>query len=285
MLYYNLSVNLSLRDDMPAPAHIPWLVKTGTVITTVDGLDAEVWELHHVNDPAVLSAWATHFRQHYCRDDMLPSLTEGTGLSKADFLTNIKFPDAKAAPGPSTRAGDFGEILVADFVEFVLGYWCPREGRYENRDNRNVPSNGCDILGFKFVGAEVGSANDELFLLESKARFTPTKSNRLQDAIEGSVKDLTREAMSLNAIKQRLLQSNHADALKVQRFQNEGDRPFKRTSGAVAVLEDSVFNAMALDESDGSAHPNIENLRLIVIKGTSMMDLVTALYARAANEA
>src|SRR3546814_8878008 len=44
-----------------------------------------------------------------------------------------------AAPGPSTRAGDFGEILVADFIEYVLGYWCPRQGRFEDRENRNVP--------------------------------------------------------------------------------------------------------------------------------------------------
>lgn len=270
---------------MSIPAHVPWLTNTGTVIKTKDGLNAEVWELHHTSDHTILSAWAAHFRQHYCRDGILPALVEGTGLSNADYLTSIKFPDAKVPPGPGTRSGDFAEILVADFVEYVLGYWCPREGRYENRDNRNVPSNGCDILGFKFAEAQAGSINDELFLLESKASFTATKENRLQDAIDGSIKDLTREAMSLNAIKQRLLQTNHDAALRVQRFQNEGDRPFKRISGAVAVLDDAVFKDMALNEANGSAHPNLPNLRLIIIKGTSMMDLVTALYARAANEA
>ena len=270
---------------MPAPSHIAWLQNTGQTIQTADGLTAEVWELHHTDDEAILSAWAKHFREHYCRDVDLPDLVSGTGLSNAQFLTTIKFPDVATAPGPSTRAGDFGEILVADFVEYVLGYWCPREGRYENRDNRNVPSNGCDILGFKFVGAHVGSSDDELFLLESKAGFTPTTTNRLQQAIDGSIKDLTREAMSLNAIKQRLLKTSRDDALKVERFQNEGDRPFKRISGAVAVLEDSVFDSLPLDEANASQHPNTQNLRLIVIKGTSMMDLVTALYARAADEA
>lgn len=270
---------------MPAPAHVGWLVNTGNVVETADGLQAEIWELHHVNDEAILSAWARHFREHYSRDIDLPDLVSGTGLSNADFLTTMKFPDAKTAPGPSTRAGDFGEILVADFVEFVLGYWCPREGRYENRDNRNVPSNGCDILGFKFAGAQIGTVNDELFLLESKAGFRPTNKNRLQQAIDGSIKDLTREAMSLNAIKQRLLKSSRDDALKVERFQNEGDRPFRRISGAVAVLDDEVFETMPLAEADGSKHPNAANLRLIVIKGTSMMDLVNALYKRAADEA
>ena len=55
------------------------------------------------------SAWATHYRQHYCRDEDLPDLVADMGLN-AEFLTNIKFPDATLAPGPSTRAGDFGEI-------------------------------------------------------------------------------------------------------------------------------------------------------------------------------
>jgi len=42
---------------------------------------------------------------------------------------------------------------------------------------------------------------------------------------------------------------------------------------------------MALVEADASQHPNGDNLRLIIITGTSMMDLVHALYLRAANEA
>ena len=269
---------------MAAPDHIAWLEDTGEVIETADGREVAVWVLQHANDAAILSAWATHYRQHYCRDEDLPDLVADTGLSNACFLTKFKFPDAKAPPGPSTRAGDFGEILVADFIEYVLGYWCPRQGRFEDRENRNVPSNGTDVIGFKIAGDDP-SPDDELLVIESKAGFRSTTRNRLQDAIDDSSKDLVREAMSLSAIKQRLLKINRDDALKIGRFQNENDRPFKRTNTAVAVLDDEIFNDMALDEADASKHPNGENLRLIVIKGTSMMDLVHALYARAANEA
>ena len=269
---------------MAAPDHVAWLEDTGEVIETADGREAEIWALQHADDPAILSAWATHYRQHYCRDEDLPDLVADTGLSNADFLANIKFPDPVAAPGPSTRAGDFGEILVADFIEFVLGYWCPRQGRFEDRENRNVPSNGTDVIGFSFAGDQP-NPDDELLVIESKAGFRPTTKNRLQQAINDLGKDLVREAMSLSAIKQRLLRINRDDALKVGRFQNQGDKPFKRTNAAVAVLDDKIFNDMALNESDASKHPNSDNLRLIIIRGTSMMDLVHALYARAANEA
>lgn len=267
-----------------APDHVAWLEGTGEVIETLDGREAEIWVLQHADDPAILSSWATHYRQHYCRDEDLPDLVADMGLSNADFLTTIKFPDAFSAPGPSTRAGDFGEILVADFIEYVLGYWCPRQGRFEDRENRNVPSNGTDVIGFSFAGDEA-SPDDELLVIESKAGFRPTTKNRLQQAINDSGKDLVREAMSLSAIKQRLLKINRGDALKIGRFQNQGDRPFRRTNAAVAVLDNEVFDAMSLDESDASGHPNGDHLRLIIIRGTSMMDLVHALYARAANEA
>lgn len=261
-----------------------WLEDAGEVIETADGREAEIWIFKHWDNSAILSAWATHFRQHYCRDADLPDLVMDTGLSNSDFLTRIKFPDAAKAPGPSTRAGDFGEILVADFIEYVLGYWCPRHGRYEERENRNVPSNGTDVIGFMFAGEEP-SPKDELLVIEAKAGFRPTKDNRLQQAIDDSGKDLVREAMSLSTIKQRLLKINREEALKVGRFQNAGDRPFKRTNAAVAILDNDIFKEMALDEADASEHPNGENLRLIIITGTSMMDLVHALYLRAANEA
>ena len=269
---------------MAAPDHAAWLKDSGEVIKTADDRQAEIWVLQHADDAAILSAWATHYRQHYCRDEDLRDLVEDTGLSKADFLTNIKFPDAVAAPGPSTRAGDFGEILVADYIEYVLGYWCPRHGRFEDRENRNVPSNGTDVIGFNFAGDEP-SPDDELLVIESKAGFRPTTKNRLQQAINDSSKDLVREAMSLSAIKQRLLKTNRDDALKVGRFLNQGDKPFKRINAAVAVLDDDVFNDMALNESDASDHPNGDNLRLIIIRGMSMMDLVHALYVRATDEA
>ncbi|MER9281111.1 hypothetical protein [Mesorhizobium sp. M0522] len=96
---------------------------------------------------------------------------------------------------------------------------------------------------------------------------------------------MTREAMSLNAIKQRLLRNDRAAAKRVQRFQNHNDRPFRRVNAAGAVLDQKVFDSVDFTTTLAKHHPNIKNLRLLIIRGTSMMDLVRTLYDRAANEA
>ena len=267
------------------PPHIGWLNDTGQHIKTVDGRYVELWTLDHLDDPAVLTPWAKHFREHYCWDKDLEEEVKGTALTKAEFLQNMKFPSAKTQPGPGTRSGDFGEILIADFMEYVAGCWCPRHTRYQGRDNPNVPTSGSDVLAFKFANSTGQSPNDELHVVEVKASLRPTSKNRLQNAIDDSVKDMMREAVSLAALKQRLRRVDLAQAERVERFQDEADRPFKRVSTAATVLDADVLATMDLGAADAGKHPNAAALRLIVVSGPSMMDLVTALYERAANEA
>lgn len=268
------------------PPHVSWLYDTGDRQITACGSEIKIWALAPKEDEAVLSAWARHFRQHYISDEDLPGMVDGTGLSNGEYLRNILFPDASQAPGPSVRSGDFGEIVVADYVEYLLGYWIPRMLRYQDRWNRNDSTKGCDIIGFKFATDARHHSDDELFILEAKSGMTKTGANRLQDAITGSIKDHLREAMTLNAMKQRMLVRGQEDqAAKVKRFQNEAARPFRRIIGAAAILDDEVFAATDLTTADASAHPNAGNLRFIVIRGPSLMRLVHALYERAADEA
>lgn len=116
--------------------------------------------------------------------------------------------------------------------------------------------------------------------------MTESEKNRLQDAIDDSIKDAYREAMSLNAIKQRFkVRGEQNNLKKVQRSQNRTAVPFKKISGAAAILDDSVFASTVLTTVDASNHPNKGMLRLIVIRGPSLMKLVHALYERAANAA
>lgn len=267
------------------PHHLALLRDTGGRVPIVSGHNVELWALDPTEDMGILSAWARHFRQQYIDDADLLQMVQGTGMSHADYVRDVLFPDAKVAPGPSVRSGDFAEILVADYLEFVLGYWCPRD-RYKGRFNRNDSTKGADIIGFRFAHDGQDHPNDELFVVEAKAGMSPTASNRLQDAVADSFKDAMREAMTLNALKQRMLDKGEmAYVSRVQRFQNESDRPFQRYNGAAAVLDSKVLAATDLAAADGSAHGNAARLRLIVIHGEALMTLVHAIYDRAASEA
>lgn len=269
---------------MAPPPHVAWLADTGKRIKTLESAKVEIWELRHVEDAAVLSSWAKHFRNHYCTDEILDGLLQGTGLTRAQFLNQRKFPSMQA-PGPSIRAGDFAEILVSDFIEFTQGYWCPRE-RFSIKWIPNESTKGSDVIGFKFALKKKFSLKDEMFILEAKANMTGSNENRLQVAVNDSAKDPLRHAFSLSALKQRYLErGNNADADAIQRFQNPTDNPFKLRSGAVLVCSEDAFDPDIIKTTVCEAHPNRSNLTLIIVKGDALMALVHALYERAANEA
>ena len=266
--------------------HIKWLVDTGKRLKTADGKDIEVWEFQHQGDDDVLSAWAKHFRNHYCFDSEIDYWRRGYKCSRSEYLNSIKFPDYKAAPGPSIRAGDFGEVLVADFLEYLHGYWVPRT-RYGDKTIRNESTKGSDIIGFKFLEDGKVSSKDKLAIFEAKTQFSGQKPTaRLQNAVDGSAKDTARKAESLNAIKQRLHGRNELDSAgKIERFQNEVDHPYTEVYGAVALFENPLFDSDLTSLADASSHPHSGDLALVVIKGDQMMALVHELYRRAADEA
>jgi hypothetical protein len=135
---------------MTPPSHITWLKDSGKTLTTADGQQIQVVEFGHTGDSAILSAWAKHFRGHYCLDKALDEAREGTGLSRKQYLEQLVFPGKVAAPGPSTRAGDFAEILVADYFEYVQGWRVPRT-RYRLKAIPNESTKGTDVLAFRLM--------------------------------------------------------------------------------------------------------------------------------------
>lgn len=265
--------------------HIAWLKDTGERLTTVDGKSIEVWEFHHKNDDIILSAWAKHFRNHYCYDNEIDALRAGTGLSRSEYLCKYIFPDVAKTPGPSIRAGDFGEILVADYLRYLLKYWVPRF-RYDEKAIRNESTHGVDILGFKFV-SEKASPDDILACFEVKTKLTGSPENKLQNAVVDSIKDFCiRNGESLNALKRRLIRSKENKKAKaIERFQNKADHPYRELSGAIAIFSNNSFESKTIASTDTSTHPNSNSLNLLVIKGNDLMSLVHNLYRIAADEA
>ena len=143
---------------------------------------------------------------------------------------------------------------------------------------------GSDIIGLRFFDKNE-TEKDTIAVIESKASFK-SKRNGLQEAINHSVKDEKRLAESLNAMKQRYIETNNIEnAKKVERFENPTDKPYTMFYGAAALFSNETYNEEEIKTSDASKHVDSHHLMLIVIKGDNMMNLVNELYRRAADEA
>lgn len=276
---------------MSAPLpHTVWLNKTGHVVTTSDGVSVDVFELQiDFTAAPILCAWAISFREHYCLDAQIDRLRRGTGKSRSDYLTDMVFPDSSNDFGPATRSGDFAEILIADLLESQYGFWAPRT-RYDDKLVRNESPKGTDVLAFKFHGTSPShpSQNDVLVSFESKAQLSGSKAKpRLQDAVKDSVKDIYRISESLNAIKRRLInRGDEGGADRIERFQDGLEIPYVRMTGAAAVFCSSVYDPVHISETTNCAgHENVDKLMLIVVHANALMELVHALYRKAAIEA
>lgn len=255
-------------------------------LTTKDGKNIEVWSFKYPNDKVFLSEWAKHFRSMYIEDSLIDDLRSGTNLSRSEYLLKFIFPDKTEGWGPAIRSGDFSEILVADFLEYIKKYWVPRI-RYNDKPTRNSSTQGSDVVAFKFKEINEDSRTDELLIFEVKAQYSGKKSDfRLQEAVDDSYKDETRVGEFLNYARRRYLREKEiVKANKVKRFQNESDNPYVKIFGATAFFDDKLFDPNSIQQTDCTNHKNKDILRLLVFSGKDMMNLVHSLYERAANEA
>ena len=277
------------------PRHTTWLKKSSNTVSSADGTSADVWELDYDVTSPILNEWAAHFRNHYCLDSEI-DLLRGQ-LSRKDYLNQLKFPTETGGLGPSIRAGDFGEILVADLLQWLLGYWVPRV-RWSSKVIKNESPKGSDVIGFRFATDNEHSPNDVLAVFEAKTKFSASGNNKLQDAINDSTKDHLRIAESLNFIKQKLIdKSQMTDALKVERFQSPADYPYSRIIGATALFDTNYETEQNLLMASANQtpclsnkqklvpHPNLNELSIVLIRGVDMMQLVHNLYKVAADGA
>lgn len=247
-------------------------------IVTKDGNTVEIYELFGTEE-SVLEEWGKHFRQNYCDDGLLDLLVIGTGMTKKEYLCTQKFPDKNDDFGPATRSGDFAELLISDYLEFVLGYIVPRE-RYKNKFNRNSSTQGTDVIGFKIHGNKP-AADDEFITFEVKAQASgKIAKNRLQDAVNDSHKDAIRKGETLSALKQIYIEKgNYEKAAQVERFQNKPDRPYTEKYGAAAVHSTTTYS----DDLIKKVELKGSKRWMIVIKRDNLMNLIHRLYEVASN--
>lgn len=257
--------------------YLKYLIKQEDILTD-DGEIVEVYELTGNIDKTSFDEWANHFRNQYCPDEIIDNLVNGSGLTKEEYLIKYKFPDATEGFGPGTRSGDFAELLIADYLEFILGYFVPRQ-RYKYRFNKNSSTQGTDVIALKML-SETNSPNDEFVTFEVKAQASNgAPKNRLQDAINDSYKDAIRKGESLNALKQMYLEKGDIkNATFIERFQNKPDHSYVEKCGAAAVHTTDTFSESFIKKVQTK-----DKLWMIVIKRNNLMNLIQKLYGRAAQ--
>ncbi len=280
---------MEVIEKMSNPLYTQWFQKSTDTLKTSDGKDVEIWEFNHIPDDRIMSDWAKHFRNQYCDDLKIDKYRKGTGLSRSEYLTQIKFPDEKIYPGPQIRSGDFCEVLLMDFFQFLQGYFLPRT-RYKDKIRRNSSPQGSDIIALKRNPKIKFDKNDEMFIIESKGKLTGSltvEDNTLQNAInDSSKKEKLRIAESLAAMKEKYINMNDDPSAEIiERFQNKTDNDYKIRYGAATVLSNTVYNEGILKQTDASSYSSTDIVSLYVFRGEKMMDLVTSLYKRAADEA
>ena len=105
--------------------YIKWYKKEDSLRTS-DNKEIKVLRFESECNDSILDEWARHFRNNYRTLEEVNDEILDRDISRADYYKNEIFPDPKEKPGPSTRVGDFCELMLSDYIEYALEYYVPR---------------------------------------------------------------------------------------------------------------------------------------------------------------
>lgn len=253
-------------------------------ITTSDGKSIKVFHLDIQDEPEVFEEWAKKFRRNYCSDYELEKMAVAMKISPSQYLKDYKLPSDDSSIGRATMSGDFGEILVSDYLQYIEEYNVPRT-RYDRKVNKDTSTQGSDVLAYKNDSSN--PMNDELMVMEVKTSASMNRTfdakNKLQLAIEHSNKDFERFSTSVVASYLRLIETDIPQANIVKRFLNITDEPFKVIYGAVAIHSNHSYDINVIKNVVAQNHRNQESLRLLVIHSFQLMDFISQIYRKASE--
>lgn len=257
-------------------------------ILSKNGNKIDVFRLKNdLLDDNSLNNWASGLRNNYVEKNLLESLVEGTGLTQKEFLEKNIFPNPQNKIGASTMSGEFGEILVYDYINFVLKYYVTRT-RYLEKVNPNMPVSGSDVIGYHVKNIDNPGKTDHLIVAEVKTRSSNSGNKKrlcektVKDAIDHSVKDRVRLGESLNAEKRRLLNRSRIQEAKiVERFQNKTDKPFTIDFFAVAVLDSDFYLDQEVLDVVNIQYEKLETTSILIIHSKELLNFLRDLYRRA----
>ena len=143
-------------------------------------------------------------------------------------------------------SGEFGEILVYDYINFVLKHYITRT-RYLEKVNPDMSVSGSDVIGYQVKNIDKPSKTDRLIVAEVKTR------------------------------------SRIEEAKIVERFQNKTDNPFRLDFFAVAVLDNELYSDQVVLYVVNSQPENVKSTNVLVILSKELKLFLRDSYRRACS--
>lgn len=251
------------------------------------GRIVDIYEMSKDLDKDIIrDLFSKNIRSFYIDDNDISKLINGCELSPKDYIESFIFPSPTIRPGPGTMAGEFGEILIYNFIE---NYWDYKifKTRYKSKTNPNTPVTGIDVMGYKLVSKDA-NVRDNLFLGEVKTRASTnkiqkTKTHPLECAINDSTMDYIKLGISLHAEKHRLILNRRIeDAKVVQRFQNKTDTPYTINMTAAFICHKKHYCKDEIKEIIAKTDTHGLLINVLIIYADDLMPLIKDLYRRGA---
>lgn len=278
-----VAINRSSIRDLPRPNYIEWLISEEKELP---GVPTKCYELRWETDEAALESWALHVRRHYIRDDELYEDCTAYGEPIGEYLQTSCIPTRSGFDrlGPSTRSGDFAEIIISDMLQFIEGLTVPRYKQID-RTNPNSSDQGSDVIGYKVTNPSLPRSDDTLLAVEVKAKLTDpidlagTIAKAAKDSKKDDPKNRFRTGLSLRMLEKRSRAAgDRVTAAECRRFMRLAEQPFVFKRGSAVVV--------SLNEVGNLAYLSCDELglskddRLIIVHGRKLMDLVHRIYDR-----
>lgn len=274
---------------MKKPDYMNSYVQLRTIKTNEDN-PIELIEVHApFENDKLITEWARSFRLKYISDEDLLESMRDTGIqSGIEFLRSVVYPK-----NPKFRSGDFGEILVAEYLMYAETFWVPTLSlRYSEKATSEESVKGSDIIAIRFeFNSNQESSKDVLCICEVKTGFMSAVRGRLQDAVNDSNKDdlqldvAKRGSIGLNAVKLKLKRKERAgncDSYSyrtIARFQNPVEHPYQTQYVAAAVVDQNRFNRETMKKIETKESQHIDSLRIIAVGVTDIKKLIDTLYS------
>lgn len=265
---------------MDRPKYIDWIV-TEEGVTLENNTPIYCYRIDYQANDEILDDWALHIRRQYESDEELSIDSTANHMNCEDYLRKYIIPQRDDILGPTVRAGDITEILIADLLEFILGYTVPR-CKQRNRSGKCNSEHGTDVIAYRFSRKDKKpNDRDELIAAEVKAQLTSTDYTVIEKAISDSKKDEHRLARTIDYYRKKLrMLGNISDAKDIARFlfKPENDYQIKYIAAGISSskqIKQTIKLSISGDEIILSS-----NQKVFYVHGKDLMRLTHQIYER-----